>query len=223
VRATDDRGATGLSAPVEVIVAGDSPLPVVTVSARDGFASEPGPATVLNTGAFLIRRYGPTNSPLTVKFSTAGSAENAVDYERIADSVTIPAGRHSATVIIRPLADDIAERFETVRLHLEPSSSAGSYLVGRPADALVIISDEPWSRFIVAKPCQRLDERCVLLAFAAEAGFSYRLEASDDLGQWETLAVQSALDPAVLFTDEDSLAHPHRFYRIAPESAAAEE
>lgn len=225
VRVVDNRGASGMSPAVEIAVAPDEALPVVTVIARDCFASEPGLATVINPAAFLVRRYGPTNAPLTVSYSLGGTAENGVDYEKLTGTATIPAGRRSALVMVRPLADDIRERYETVVLRLEApaldSTAASRYVVGRPASALAIIADEPWTRFAAGLSCRRLDQHCALVALNAEAGFQYRVEASDDLRTWETLCVHPAVEPAVIFIDEDLMdGRRHRFYRISPEPVA---
>jgi hypothetical protein len=224
VRVTDHQGASGVSAPVEIVVAPSESLPVVTVVTRDSFASEPGTTAALNTAAFAIRRSGPTNAALTVRYSLGGAAENGADYERLPDTVTIPAGRRTATVVIRPLADDLPERYETVILALEASATdENRYLIGRPNNAVAIISDQPWVRFIDANPCQRLDLHCTLVAFDAEAGFNYRVEASEDLRRWETLAVHTAIDSAVVFTDDDPTGRTCRFYRIAPEPVSVDD
>jgi hypothetical protein len=152
-----------------------------------------------------------------------GVAENGVDYERLPGAVTIPAGQRQATVFVRPLADDLAERYEAVILQLEPpAADEVRYLIGRPARALAVISDQPWDRFVGVSPCQRLDVHCTLVVFDAEAGFDYRVEASEDLWQWETIAVQTATDPVILFTDDDSATRVRRFYRIAPETVPIE-
>ena len=223
VRVTDHQGAIGVSAPVEIVVAPAETLPVVTVVTRDSFASEPGTTDALDTAAFAVRRSGPTNSALTIRYSMDGVAENGVDYERLPGAVTIPAGQRFATVFVRPLADDLAERYEAVILQLEPpAADGGRYLIGRPGRALAVISDQPWDRFVGVSPCQRLDIDCTLVAFDAEAGFDYRVEASEDLRQWETIAIQTATEPVILFTDDDSATRVRRFYRIAPETIPVE-
>jgi hypothetical protein len=219
VRVTDHQGASGLSNPVEITVASSNTAPVVTVSTRDGFASEPEPTAALNQAVFAVRRSGPTNTALTVKYSLGGVAENGVDYEKLSEMVTIPAGRRMAPVVIRPLSDDLAERYESVIVRLEPSTDdQNHYLIGRPSTAEAVISDQPWPRLVEANPCQRLDLRCTLVAFEAEAGFNYRVEASEDLRSWETIAVQSATESAVVFIDDDATSRACRFYRISPET-----
>src|SRR6185436_16423894 len=60
-----------------------APAPVVSVVASDMLAGEVGP----NTGAFEISRTGNTNAPVTVRFALTGSAQNGVDYQRLALSV----------------------------------------------------------------------------------------------------------------------------------------
>jgi hypothetical protein len=227
VRVTDDQGSTGVAPAIGITVGAVDTVPIVTVVARDCFASESGSSAiaVLDTASFLVRRHGPTNTPLTVRYLLEGTAENGVDYEKLEGLVTIPTGSRSALVLVRPIVDRLVERYETVILRLQSpaddpavSPVAGRYVVGRPASALVIISDEPWPRLAGGAFCQRIDQRCAFVAFDAEPGFHYRVEASADLRAWETLGVQPATEPAVLFTDENAGEHSVRYYRIAPET-----
>lgn len=83
----------------QVVQADDEPvseLPKIRVSASDpvAFAN-------LTTGAFSISRDG-TNGDLNVKITLGGSAVNGVDYTKIADNVTIPAGFHAVFLVVQP-------------------------------------------------------------------------------------------------------------------------
>jgi hypothetical protein len=124
-------------------------LPVVTVIATDPHATEPGTnSNVPDTGTFTIFRSDGTNLPLTVSYALGGTASNGVDYTLLSGSATIPAGDHSAQVIVNPLADNLAEGTETVVLHLlqplcatNSTPVTGCYVVGIPGEALVTIDD----------------------------------------------------------------------------------
>src|SRR5678815_2264308 len=76
---TNDVGAA-LSAPATLAV---TVPPVVTVSASDSNASEPGS----NTGAFQITRTGNTSVGLIVNFNVTGSALSGSDYQAITGPV----------------------------------------------------------------------------------------------------------------------------------------
>jgi len=205
-RATDNDGLTGLSAPV-VIEVHDSPaLPVVTIFAVDPLAREGAP---LNPATFRIRRSGGTNALLTVHYSIRGTASNGVDYARIPNSVTIPAGRRSVRVTITPFDDRLVERYESAVLRLEATAL---YNVGRPGRAGALILDNdcprpdtcplPEGDFHV---CRKLDGfRC------------YRVEVSDDLRDWESLGSNVLDDDAVHFVDPEAGERTKRFYRIVP-------
>src|SRR5205814_569155 len=99
----------------------------------------------------------------TVFYSVHGTASNGVDYVEIGSPVTIPAGRHSARVVIVPIDDDMEEDSETVVLKLEPDPTLGPvarYESGRPDKAAAIIVDNdlhpvnhPAALTHVERPC----------------------------------------------------------------------
>jgi hypothetical protein len=106
----------------------------VEVTATDAKASE----VKRDPGTFHITRSGPTDSPLKVYFGISGTATNAVDYNRLAGSVTIAAGKSFANVVVKPLTDNLDEATETVILKL---SSRPAYIVGSARTATVKIAD----------------------------------------------------------------------------------
>lgn len=224
-RATDNVGASAWSAPVAIKVAAAEPLPVVTVVTRDAWAVEPQPNTALNTATFAIRRYGPTNDALTVDYSLHGTAENGVDYEKLSGAAVIPAGRRAVAVTVRALADELAEACETVVLRLEePPLGApveAAYRVGWPRQAVAMISDQPWVQPSGGARCAVLRDGWLSLCFAAETGGYFRVEASPDLQNWETIFDGLGLDGAVHFIQDDTRLYPRRFYRLLPEPAGA--
>lgn len=223
-RATDDAGDMATSAPVEIKVAMSEPLPIVMVTARDPFAVEPRSNSDLNTATFRIRRFGPTNDALVVAYSLHGTAENGTDYEMLSGLATIPAGRRSVTVIVRPLADDLREGSETVLIRLEqpppPSPEIrviNPYRVGQPGVAVALINDGPWSLSLDRAQCLALPGGLLHICFAAEKGRNFRVETSSDFRNWETLFDTVSSDGTWHFIDRGMENHPHRFYRLTPE------
>jgi hypothetical protein len=206
-KATDSSGALGWSAPVHVTVQEPPLIPVVTIVATDALARE----GTTNTAAFRVRRSGSTNEDLTVFYEIAGTAQNGVDYTRIPDRVTIPAGRRSASILITPVDDRLPEGIETVLLRLVP---AALYNVGRPgrAGAVIVDNDRP------PPDTLRLADGCVHVRRDAPRGFCYRLEASRDLLRWETVLSATVVDDAIHFVDDEAGEQPLRFFRVMPEA-----
>jgi len=91
-----------------------NPPPVVNIVARDPFASEGTNFWGTNTATFVVRRSDGTNTDLTVFYDIGGTASNGVDYVALPGSVTIPAGRHSARIVVVPLDDADNELIETL-------------------------------------------------------------------------------------------------------------
>lgn len=154
-KATDDKGAIGWSDGVRISVVESNTPTVVTVTATDSDAEEipvvpPGmgmPQRV-NYAVFAVSRTGKTNEALTVYFRLSGTASNGVDYEKVEDRVTIPAGATSADVTIFPIDDFLVEGTESVVLTVEPPVCVaifppppGCYQVGTPRTATAYIRD----------------------------------------------------------------------------------
>jgi hypothetical protein len=117
--------------------------PVVSVTASDPIAAEPGP----DTGEFTLSRTGSTALPLTVNFAVGGTATSGADFSPIASPVTIPAGAASTTVQVAPLNDPNRETIETVVLVV---TNGADYVVGSPANATVFLFDDDNARPSVA-------------------------------------------------------------------------
>jgi hypothetical protein len=69
--------------------------------------------------------------------------------------------------------------------------------------------------------CAPLGAGLLHISFAAETGGRFRVEASSDLRNWETLFDAIAADGAVDFVDDEMTNQSQRFYRVAAEPAAA--
>jgi hypothetical protein len=128
------RGAT-MTATVNIVDNDPAPtLPVVSISATDSSASEPGS----NTGKLTVSRTGGTDNSLTVNYTVTGTASPGGDYTALSGSVTIPSGSASANITVTPRDDSLVEGTETVIATLSTNSS---YTRGTPTSATVNISD----------------------------------------------------------------------------------
>jgi hypothetical protein len=213
--AKDDRGATGRSCEVPIVVLGATETPVVRIVAVDPYAAER-PATVPpNTATFKVQRTGHLAQELRVFYSVHGTAENGKDYRELESSVLIPAGRRSATVVVEPIADEEVERVETVILKLEPSPTMGPlepYRIGWPARACAVIVDQEWVR----EALRPLPEDVAHVCLPGETGLPYRIEASDNLVDWIPVADAVAVEGRVQFAEPGMREFGHRFYRVRP-------
>jgi hypothetical protein len=207
-KATDDRGATSESGLVWIEVVDTPPPPVVNVFAIDAFAREGLP---LNTATFRIRRSGETNAALTVHYALRGMAVNGVDYELLPDTVTIPAGRRTARVVIVPIDDRLVERIETVVLRLEESAL---YTVGRWGRAAAIIVDNDLPR--PGNLC--LADKLFHLRAPGTNGTCYRVQFSSNFVDWEVTEANLVTDDAIHFVDPEAPDFSMRFYRVLPVS-----
>jgi len=224
-RALDDDNASATSAGVQIRVGASNAFPVVNIYAPDSYATEPSSNAanaVLDTATFRIVRTGPTNTALPVAFRFLGTAQNGVDYENLSAGVLIPAGQRSATVTIRPLADNLAEDFESVVVELMPPPPAGFapdfppvYTIGSRSHAAAVIADAGPEVIARAATCTPV-AGALHISFKATAG-NYRVEASTDLINWETISTTSAVNDTVNFVETDRGRFPRRFYRIVPE------
>lgn len=228
-RATDNDGGSGLSQPVEIKVREADSRPIVSVIATDAFAVEPASNAEANMATFLIRRAGSTNGALTVSYSMHGTAENGIDYEKLSGVAIIPAGLSATTVIVRPLPDNLTERNETVILQLETPMSLGTqdtpYRVKGPPRAVALIRDASLAKAMAAEAkgeakCSALADGMMHICLPGQAGLKFRIEASNDFLNWETVSDATESDGSVHFVD-DTASSPQKFYRVVQEPSPA--
>lgn len=131
--ATDVAGNSNTCTFAVIVLGTSGALPVVTITAPDANASEPG----MNTGRCSVRRTGSLAAPLTVNYTAAGTATPGADYRALSGVVTIPRGRPAANIVVRPRDDFISEPVETVIATISPSAN---YTVGSPGSATVNIT-----------------------------------------------------------------------------------
>lgn len=112
----------------------DNDLPLVTVVAADGVATEqPG-----DTGRFTFSRVGDLTRDLEVRYLMSGSAINGLDYRALSGSVRIPAGQPTASLLLEPRDNLELDGGKSAELHLADSPV---YNIGWPARATVRILD----------------------------------------------------------------------------------
>jgi hypothetical protein len=86
-------------------------------------ATDPTALVGASTAAFTLIRNGPTNADLVVQYTISGSASNGVDYAKIAEAVTIPAGFLAADLAIQPIFDAARRGNKTVVLTLNTNAA----------------------------------------------------------------------------------------------------
>ncbi|MEW6272489.1 MAG: hypothetical protein AB1689_24695 [Thermodesulfobacteriota bacterium] len=92
-------------------------LPTVTITVADPTAAELG----LETGALTLTRSGGNlAAALSVGIGRGGGASNGADYAFVSSQIPIPANETSVTVLVTPLADNLAEGDEQVTLTIQP-------------------------------------------------------------------------------------------------------
>ena len=117
-----------------IVKNGAEALPTLTISSPDATATEAGPTT----GSFLLTRTGSTAAALAVNYTIGGTATKGSDYQSLPQSVTIPSGSSTVTIIVTPIDDSLGEGNETVVATL---AADAAYTIGAPSSAIVTITD----------------------------------------------------------------------------------
>lgn len=129
------RGAPAyqLASSIGVVTIEGLPLATITLVATDASANEaPG-----NPGSFTVSRSSGEDA-LRVYFTLAGTATAGADYGALGNSVLIPAGSASATILVLPVDDGLAESSESVVLNL---ANQTTYVLGSPRSGTVTITN----------------------------------------------------------------------------------
>jgi len=120
-------------------------MPAISVDATQATASEYGENRTL---IFTFTRTGQTTEPLTVAYSTGGTAQQGIDFVALPGIVTIPAGASSAQVLVEIRSDSSSEGPETVTLSL---INGAEYSTRAPVSASGTITDRPLQAYLHAK------------------------------------------------------------------------
>ena len=165
------------------------------------------------TATFTVRRFGDTNSDLTVPYDIGGTASNGVDYVALPGSVTIPAGERRALITIVPIDDGPPDVNKTVILTLLPDMQMNplpSYVLGFPRRAAAIIIDGP------CPTTAMLPGGCFHLATPGPDAAWFSIECSTDLVNWTSVCTNQVINGSIDFVDPEAVNNPSRFYRAVP-------
>ena len=132
----------GTPSNAQINLVSDDVTATITVEATDPNAAEvPG-----NPGIFTFTRTGSTLFPLTVYYTTSGTATGGADYAFLSGKMVIPAGQASQAVQVTPYEDGATEGPETVIVTL--TSNDPQYVAGAANTATVTIADNgTWSHW----------------------------------------------------------------------------
>lgn len=86
-------------------------------------------------GQIIVTRSGPTDMPLTLSYTTGGTAGSS-DYTALPGALTIPAGAAQAAIVVTPQTDTLLEGDETVVFTLV--DEAAYHLGATPAATLTL-------------------------------------------------------------------------------------
>ena len=134
----------------------ESTTPILSVSAADPSASEPG----VDKGSFAITRTGSTASSLIVDLLVGGSAAGGSDYANLPSSVFFAKDVNRVFVVVEAKDDTLTEGTETVTVAVEPGPS---FLLGPYGSVVTVGDDEPSpggpGGFYPLTPCRLVDTR----------------------------------------------------------------
>lgn len=184
--ATGDPNNPAYSFAVSGTVTPTAATPVVSIYTRSSAAAETGN----QPGIFRVTRTGDTTNALVVDLSISGSAGNGSDYSSIPNSVTIPAGQSTASVIITPIDDGSPESSEGVTIGV---AATGPYTVGMSNSASITIADNDTTGSASISGTLYLDKNFNTYQDAGETGVSSQLIFLDnnangvrDIGEAQT-------------------------------------
>ena len=111
----------------------------ISVAATTSKATEDGVA-----GQFTVTRTGATTEDLIVNYSVAndGTATNGADYNLLPLTVTIPAGKASASIDIVPKDDLAIEGTEQILLSLKAGNAGKEYNLGTRSAVVEIVDND---------------------------------------------------------------------------------
>ena len=159
IRVTDASTGPGTYFEVESFTLTVSPPPSVSIAVSPASVSEDG-ATNLT---YTVTRSLSISSPTTVSLAIGGTATNGADYATIANTVVIPSGATTASVVVDPSVDGTVEADESVILTVIAGTG---YTVGVPGIATgTILNDDVPSATISVTPANVAEDGAPNLVF----------------------------------------------------------
>lgn len=112
-----------------------------------------------NPGAFVLRRSGSLDRPLSAVYNPSGSARPGVDYEALPGRVSFEAGVSEVLVPVRPLpsrtASDrsiVVDVLPDAAYQLRPPSRGSITLLANRAPTVTLTAPEPWQGIEEGQP-----------------------------------------------------------------------
>ncbi|MCL1466828.1 FG-GAP-like repeat-containing protein [Argonema galeatum] len=110
----------------------------VNITTTDAEAAEAANGQTANPGQFSLTRTGNLSAPLTVKYTTSGTATNSTDYNNLPGSITFGANQSTFTLPINVINDNLVEGSETATVTITPDNA---YTLDAKNKATVFIAD----------------------------------------------------------------------------------
>ena len=110
-------------------------------------------------GLFTLSTTKQFDSPVTVTFSTSGTAASATDFTATGTTVVFPALSNTVTIPIEVLADNIVESDETVIVTMTNTSNSDVTIAASPNDhATVTITDDDVAELSIVSTTQATED-----------------------------------------------------------------
>lgn len=191
----------------------DSALPIVSVSATDPHASEPG----ADDGSFTVTRTGSTGASLTLDLAVGGTARENADYSNIPGTVFFGKGVSRISLVLEIRDDILEEGAETATLAVVP---APGFLAGPYAGSVVTVADDepspgPGNLYLVP-PCRLVSTRGPAGAWGAPRLASGEIRVFEAAGRCSIPADATALAVNLTVVDPASQGHATLFETGAP-------
>lgn len=148
-RAVSSVGTKVESEGVPIVVMGTGDQVVLELGAADEVATEPASGTGRDVGVLVVRRAaGRKDVAVPIWYTVSGTAANGTDYVRLTGRAELARGAEVVEIVVRPLADRLAEGDETVEVKLANPVCAEifpplpqCYRIGNQAAARVVVKD----------------------------------------------------------------------------------
>ena len=111
--------------------------PVISIAATDASAAETGP----DAGVFTVNRTGATTNSLLVSYSVSGTATSGADFTPLSGNMTIQTGSPSATIMVMPVDDYLAEPGETIVITLATNAAYAINAASNNATVTILDND----------------------------------------------------------------------------------
>lgn len=139
------RNSAGVSSGMSsVTVTVNSSLPTISVAIADAEAAKPA-----NYATFIINRSGELSKPVTIRYTTGGTAVNGSDYSKLKGSIKFRPGQTSATITVKPQKKAVFSGDKTVMLAITPDQT---YSVEAASEAIVTILSDPVVSIEASRP-----------------------------------------------------------------------